>query len=135
MESIKTLRQSKLEIEMILKIANYKTYVYHSSDNLTAAASSRSLIGSRRRARSRRRLNGAYLALPLSLLRRSVPVVNHLQGKDRVEREARNEAVQNQLVVNLLERRKDARQGPGEVVEDLGHVSGSFVGACLRRDV
>lgn len=59
--------------------------------------------------------------LPLSLrLRRGrVPVVDHLQRQDGVEREASNEPVQDELVVHLLQGREDARERAEEVVEHL----------------
>lgn len=91
-----------------------------SSTATARSGSLRALLGRRGAARTRRRgLDGRGLALPLGLLGRGVPVVDHLEGKDRVEDEARNEAVQDQLVVDLLESGEDARQGTGEVVEDL----------------
>lgn len=49
----------------------------------------------------------------------AVPVVDHLKSENGVEDEARNEAVEDELVVDFLEGRKDAREGAEEVVEDL----------------
>lgn len=61
------------------------------------------------------------LAASSLLLRRrgAVPVVQHLGGEDHVEGEAGNETVKDQLVVDFLESSEDAREGTGEVVEDL----------------
>lgn len=49
----------------------------------------------------------------------AVPIVQHLSGKNDVEAKAGDEAVENELVVDLLESCEDAREGTGEVVEDL----------------
>lgn len=59
------------------------------------------------------------LALAVGLRRRRVPVVHHLRSEHAVQHKARDEAVQDQLVVHLLEGREDAREGAGEIVEDL----------------
>ena len=40
---------------------------------------------------------------------RTLPVVYHLRGQDSVEGEARDEAVQYQLIIHLLQRREDSR--------------------------
>jgi hypothetical protein len=42
-----------------------------------------------------------------------------LCGKDGIEREGSNEAVQNDLIIDFLQRGKDAREGPEEVIENL----------------
>jgi hypothetical protein len=56
----------------------------------------------------------------LSTLRgRGVPVVYHLQEEDEIQREARNEAVQNERVINFLKRGEDARERAEEVVDNL----------------
>lgn len=64
------------------------------------------------------RLSGS-LALALGLGRRSVPVVDHLDGEDEVEGEAGDESVEDELVIDLLEGGKDTGQRAAEVVEDL----------------
>lgn len=48
-----------------------------------------------------------------------VPVVNDLEEEDGIEAEASNEAVQNEWVVDFLQRGKDARKRSEEVVDDL----------------
>lgn len=71
------------------------------------------------------RLLGRLLTLWLHLVRGgelargSVPVVQHLRGEHSIERKARDEAVQDELVVNFLQGSEDARERPGEVVEYL----------------
>lgn len=50
--------------------------------------------------------------------RGTVPIVHDLGGEDGVEEEAGDEAVQNQLVIDLLQRGVDATQTAEEVVED-----------------
>ena len=58
-----------------------------------------------------------YLRLPHRLLRcrfgrfcfRALPVIDHLRGQDDVEAEAGNEAVQDELVIDLLYGSEDAR--------------------------
>lgn len=52
-------------------------------------------------------------------LGRGIPVPKHLSGEDDVEGESSDESVQNELVVDFLESGEDARQGTGEIVEDL----------------
>ena len=49
----------------------------------------------------------------------AIPIVDHLRSQDRVEGEAGDEAVQDELVVDFLQGREDARQRADEVVEDL----------------
>ena len=49
----------------------------------------------------------------------TVPVVDHLESEHSVEDEARDEAVKDELVVDFLESREDARKRAEEVVEDL----------------
>ena len=49
---------------------------------------------------------------------RTVPVVQHLGRQHGIEHEARHEAIQDELVVHLLQRRKDAAQTTGQIVED-----------------
>lgn len=66
---------------------------------------------------------GKLLALALGLLRRGVPVVDHLGSEDGVEREASDEAVEEDLVVDFLEGGEDTGEGPDEVVEHLQHES------------
>ena len=89
---------------------------------LTAAASGRALLGrgSRGLGLDGSSLEGGDLALALGLFRGSVPVVDHLDGEDGVEDKAGDEAVQNELVVDLLESGEDSGKRAGEVVEDLG---------------
>lgn len=50
---------------------------------------------------------------------RAVPIVGHLRRQHRVQREARHEPVEYQLIIHLLERSEDARERSDEVVEDL----------------
>ena len=64
-------------------------------------------------------LNGNLLALALGFLRRRIPVVDHLEREDCVQEEARDEAVENKLVIDLLQCGEDSRQRSGKVVEDL----------------
>jgi len=59
--------------------------------------------------------------LALGLLGGSVPVEDHLESKDGVEDEARDESVKNELVVDLLEGCEDSGQRSGKVVEDLNY--------------
>lgn len=59
------------------------------------------------------------LLLALGLLRRGIPVIDHLCSQDRIEHEASNEPVEDQLVVHLLHCCVDSRQGASEIVEDL----------------
>lgn len=61
---------------------------------------------------------GRFLRLQLRLSG-AVPVVQHLRSKDDIKREAGDESVENELVVDLLESSEDARQGSDEIVEDL----------------
>ena len=42
---------------------------------------------------------------------RAVPVPQHLKRQNRVEREARNEVIEDERVRDLLKRREDAREG------------------------
>jgi hypothetical protein len=42
-----------------------------------------------------------------------------LQEEDEIQREARNEAVQNERVINFLKRGEDARERAEEVVDNL----------------
>lgn len=87
---------------------------------LTAASGGGGAALRRRRASlGRRSLNGSNLALALGLLGGSVPVVDHLHSENGIQGEASDESVKDQLVVNLLESSKDAREGSGEVVENL----------------
>lgn len=64
-------------------------------------------------------LEGRDLALALGLLRGSVPVVDHLHGENGIEDKAGDEAVEDELVVDLLEGGEDSGERTGEVVEDL----------------
>lgn len=50
---------------------------------------------------------------------RAVPVVYHLCGEDCVQNEPRDEAIENELVVDFLKGGEDARERAEEVVEDL----------------
>jgi hypothetical protein len=50
---------------------------------------------------------------------RRLPVQNHLQGEDGVEREAGDEAVEDDFVGDFLQGCEDAREGAEEVGEDL----------------
>lgn len=49
----------------------------------------------------------------------TVPVVDHLESEHGVEDEARDEAVEDELVIDFLEGREDAGKRAEEVVEDL----------------
>lgn len=53
----------------------------------------------------------------------SVPVIDHLSCEYGVQDEARNKAIEDQRVINLLQSRVDAGEGACEVVEDLPNVS------------
>ena len=53
------------------------------------------------------------------LARGAVPIVDHLEGEDGIEDEARDEAVEDELVVDFLEGCEDTGEGAEEVVEDL----------------
>lgn len=90
--------------------------------HLTTATGGRVLFGGGggRLGGGRGGLDGSGLALALGLFRGSVPVVDHLDGEDGVEGKAGDEAVEDELVVDLLEGGEDAGEGAGEVVEDLG---------------
>lgn len=48
-----------------------------------------------------------------------VPVVHDLAEEDGVEGETRNEAVQDEGIVDFLEGGEDAREGAKEVIDDL----------------
>jgi len=75
-----------------------------------------------RRRSSRRDLKvprDLLLLLAPSLSRGCVPIVNHLERQNQVEREPGHESIQNQLVIHLLQRREDARKRSDEVVEHL----------------
>ena len=101
--------------------------VPNTASNLTPATSSRTLLG-RRRGRGGTRLDSLdrrLLALALRLGRGRVPVVDHLESENEVEGEAGDEAVQDELIVNLLKGCEDARERAGEIVEDLRR--------CVRR--
>ena len=68
--------------------------------------------------------DGGLLALALALAGDGlggggVPVVDHLGGEHGVEGEAGDEAVEDHLVVDLLDGGEDAGEGAEEVVEDL----------------
>lgn len=60
------------------------------------------------------RATGLFLGL-----RRTLPVVQHLGREDNVESESSNKAVQNKLVVHLLQRSENPRQRSGEIIEHL----------------
>lgn len=51
--------------------------------------------------------------------RRRVPVVQHLECDDHIEREPGHEAIKDELVVDFLERGEDASERAGKVAEDL----------------
>lgn len=57
--------------------------------------------------------------LPLCLRRGRIPVVHHLQGQNRIQHEAGDKAVEDQLVVHLLQRCEDSGERANKVVEDL----------------
>ena len=70
--------------------------------------------------------NSLFSSRLVQLVRRStdfagsaVPVVDHLKSQNGVEDEARDEAVEDKLVVDFLKSCEDAREGTEEVVEDL----------------
>ena len=74
----------------------------------------------RPRDNDRHALLSKYLPLRhVDLMCRRIPVVDHLRCEHKVEREARNEAVQDERIVDLLEGGEDARERACEVVEDL----------------
>lgn len=53
------------------------------------------------------------------MLRGALPVIKHLACQDHVQSKSGNEAVENELVVDLLQRGEDARKGSDEIVEHL----------------
>lgn len=63
----------------------------------------------------------------------TVPVVDHLESEHGVEDEARDEAVKDELVVDFLEGREDARKRTEKVVEDLGVEESVQAGNRLRE--
>lgn len=74
-----------------------------------------------------------FLALAEGFRRGRVPVVDHLRGEHAIQHKARHEAVQDQLVVHLLEGREDARERAGEVVEDLPNADVRQLVLCARH--
>ena len=48
-----------------------------------------------------------------------IPVVHHLDGKNKVEDKASNESVKDEWVVDFLDGCEDAGERSGEVVKDL----------------
>ena len=85
------------------------------------SASSRSWalsLGSSRRGASRKLdrcrviMLGLALPLPLALcsclLCRRIPVVDHLKSQDGIQGESGNEPIQNELIVDLLQRCEDS---------------------------
>lgn len=64
------------------------------------------------------RCNGLQLLRRSILARGAVPVPDHLDREDGIERETGDEAVQNQWVGDFLEGGEDAGEGAEEVVED-----------------
>lgn len=87
----------------------------------TAAGSGCLALGCGRRSRGRRgRLNGNLLLLfAQRLLGGCIPVIHHLRGQHEVQRKPSDKAVQNQLVIHLLECSKDTDEGADQVVENL----------------
>ena len=73
-----------------------------------------------RRSRSRDRNFLLLLAL-CRLLRWRIPIIYHLNSQYSIERKARNEPIQDQLIIHFLKSCKYSREGTGEVVEDLYH--------------
>jgi hypothetical protein len=49
--------------------------------------------------------------------RRAIPIVHHLRRQNRIEHKSCNEAIQNKLVVNLLQRREYATRTPEQIIE------------------
>ena len=49
----------------------------------------------------------------------ALPVIQHLTSQYHVQSKSGNEAVENELVINLLQSSKDARERSNEIVEDL----------------
>lgn len=106
-----------------------KKFLIPKDVHLAPAARCRGLLGSDTRrgrgcagVRSRqRRLGGGdlLLALAKSLCGGRVPVPGHLQSEHGIQDEACHEAVQNQLVVHLLEGGENPDERASEIVEDL----------------
>ena len=48
-----------------------------------------------------------------------VPIINHLSGQNRIENEPGHEAIQDQLIIHLLQRREDTRQRSSKVIKHL----------------
>lgn len=89
---------------------------------LTSSSCSRGLgarLGRYTRTLGNRSLLSGLATCGLLLRHRTIPVVQHLGGKDHVESKTSNEAVEDKLVVNFLEGGKDAGEGASEIVEDL----------------
>lgn len=63
--------------------------------------------------------SGRELVLGRLLAGGRFPVQDHLQGEDGVEREAGDEAVEDDFVGDFLQGGEDAREGAEEVGEDL----------------
>ena len=61
-------------------------------------------------------LHSTSLLLPWC---RRIPVVHHLDSKDKVKDKSRNESIKDKRIINLLDGRENARQRSSEVVEDL----------------
>lgn len=119
-DSVTGIIQTAWSSSRRIKLRELQVLVYQRYTTVsTTATSRRSFLGRRGARTTGLSLNRLGLALPLGLLRRRIPVVDHLQRKNKVEGEARDEAVQDELVIDLLEGSEDAREGAGEIVEDL----------------
>lgn len=106
-----------------MRAGRKRCFVYNYDPTLTSSASARTLAF---RLSTGSHGNSFFSSRLVQLVRRStdfagsaVPVVDHLESENSVENKARDEAVEDELVVDFLEGCEDAREGTEEVVEDL----------------
>lgn len=64
--------------------------------------------------------------------RRTPPVVHHLRGQHGIERERRHKPIEDDVIVDFLQRRKNPRKRAGKVCEDL-HVVDTISTKQLSR--
>lgn len=120
---------SRLPCTPIVRLIGHSTPSAGCRSLLRRGARSSRFVAGGGRSRSSRLCRNGLLALAKGLSRGCVPVVKHLRCKHAIQHEARHEAVQNQLVVNLLEGRENPSGGAEKIVENLPYVEISLVGS------